>query len=148
MPELLASRVYLYPKVGRFPTEVAQLALTADNNIRLTAGNAVVFDEPLTDLRVSGAGSSLTFTTANDRRRVDFSPYSAAQRIVTTDDADQEIFMKADAETWRRNSPSLDTRPATGAIRNGACCSRPSAASSWCLQSGSLPAALFSRRGR
>jgi hypothetical protein len=58
------------------------------------------FDEPLTDLRVSGANSSLTFATANDRWRVDFSPYRAAQRIVTTDEANQEVFMKADAQTW------------------------------------------------
>ena len=100
MPELLASRVYLYPKTGRFPTEVAQLELTAGNTIRLTAGETVIFDEPLTDIRVSGSGTSLTFATANGRRRVDFSPYSAAQRVVTVDDANREVFTTADAQTW------------------------------------------------
>ncbi len=107
MPALLESRVLLYPRWGKFPTEAALLELNRDNTIRLTKvdGNSgarrdVVFDESLTDIQIGGAGTSLTFATNSDKWRVDFSPYNAGQRVITAEQANREVFKPADATTW------------------------------------------------
>ena len=107
MPALLESRVFLYPRWGKFPTEAALLELNRDNTIRLTKvdGNSgarrdVVFDESLTDIQIGGAGTSLTFATNSDKWRVDFSPYNAGQRVITAEQANREVFKPADATTW------------------------------------------------
>ena len=107
MPALLSSRVFLYPKWGKFPTQAALLELNPDNTIRLTLVDAmsgtrgeIVFDESLTDIQIGGAGTSLTFATKTDRWRVDFSPYNAGQRVITAEQANREIFSPAGAGTW------------------------------------------------
>jgi hypothetical protein len=107
MPALLESRVFLYPRSGKFPTEAALLELNPDNTIRLTKVNEtsgsrkdVVFDEPLTEIRIGGAGTSLTFAASGDKWRIDFSPYNAGQRVITAEQANREIFKRSDATTW------------------------------------------------
>src|SRR5476651_295245 len=107
MPALLDSRVFLYPKRGKFPTAAALLELNPDNTIRLTKVDPmsatrgdVVFDESLTDIRIGGAGTSLTFATNSDTWRVDFSPYNAGQRVITAEQANQEVFKPSDATSW------------------------------------------------
>ena len=57
MPALLSSRVFVYPKWGKFPTEAALLELNSDNTIRLTKVDPngggrrdIVFDESLADI--------------------------------------------------------------------------------------------------
>jgi len=107
MPAVLESRVFLYPRRGRFPTEAALLELNRDNTIRLTkvdanSGNRrdVVFDEPLTEIHIGGADTCLTFATTGNRWRVDFSPYNAGQRVITAEQANRETLSPADAGTW------------------------------------------------
>jgi hypothetical protein len=107
MPAPLESRVFLYPRWGKFPTEAALLELNRDNTIRLTKVDAnsgarrdVVFDESLTDIQIGGAGTSLTFATNSDKWRVDFSPYNAGQRVITAEQANREVFKAADATIW------------------------------------------------
>lgn len=107
MPATLQSRVFLYPKVGKFPTQAALLELNADNTVTLTlvdgesgAKDTVVFDESLTDLQIGGAGSSLTFRSANGTWRVDFSPYNAGQRVITVDQANNVYMNRADIGVW------------------------------------------------
>ena len=107
MPAVLQSRVFLYPRSGKFPTEAALLELNLDNTIRLTKVNEtsgsrkdVVFDESLTDIQIWGAGTSLTFATNSDKWRVDFSPYNAGQRVITAEQANREVFKPSDAITW------------------------------------------------
>ncbi|MDQ1550776.1 MAG: hypothetical protein QOD50_198 [Actinomycetota bacterium] len=107
MPAVLQSRVFLYPRSGKFPTEAALLELNLDNTIRLTKVNEtsgsrkdVVFDESLADIQIWGAGTSLTFATNSEKWRVDFSPYNAGQRVITAEQANREVFKPSDATTW------------------------------------------------
>ena len=107
MPAVLQSRVFLYPRLGKFPTEAALLELNPDNTICLTTVNPtsgsrrdVVFDESLTDIHIGGAGTSLTFAINSDRWRIDFSPYNAGQRVITAEQANREVFKPSDATTW------------------------------------------------
>jgi hypothetical protein len=107
MPALLSSRVFLLPQTGKFPTETALLELGPDNTIRLTRVDPqgggrkdIVFDDAITDIQIGGAGTRLTFTTNGTTWRVDFSPYNAGQRIITVDQANQDIFLPANASTW------------------------------------------------
>jgi hypothetical protein len=107
MPALLTSRVFLLPQTGKFPTETALLELNPDNTIRLTRVDPqgggrkdIVFDDAITDIQIGGAGTGLTFTTNGNTWRVDFSPYNAGQRIITADQANQDIFLPATAGTW------------------------------------------------
>jgi hypothetical protein len=104
----LSSRVFLYPNRGRFPTETALLELNADHTVRLTrteqasgARREVVFDQPLSDIQIGGAGSSLTFgTRGGGNWRVDFSPYNAGQRVITTEQANDVSLNRADIGVW------------------------------------------------
>ena len=107
MPALLSSRVFLYPKTGKFPTEAALLELSSDNTVRLTkvdpqsgSRRDIVFDDSLADIQVGGSGTVLSFTTNGSRWRVDFSPYNAGQRIITAEQANTVMFSPADAGTW------------------------------------------------
>jgi hypothetical protein len=107
MPALLSSRVFLLPQTGKFPTETALLELNSDNTIRLTRVDPqgggrkdIVFDDAITDIQIGGAGTGLTFTTNGNTWRVDFSPYNAGQRVITVDQANQDIFLPATASTW------------------------------------------------
>ena len=107
MPALLSSRVFLYPKSGKFPNEAALLELNPDNTIRLTtvdpdsgARRNIVFDDSLSNLQVGGAGSVLTFASNGNRWRVDFSPYNAGQRVITAEQANREIFKASNASSW------------------------------------------------
>jgi hypothetical protein len=107
MPALLSSRVFLYPKSGKFPTEAALLELNPDNTVRLTTVDPnsgtrrnVIFDDSVVDLQVGGAGTSLSFATQGNRWRVDFSPYNAGQRVITAEQANREIFKSSDAASW------------------------------------------------
>jgi hypothetical protein len=59
-----------------------------------------VFDDAITDIQIGGAGTGLTFTTNGTTWRVDFSPYNAGQRVITVDQANQDIFLPATASTW------------------------------------------------
>jgi hypothetical protein len=107
MPALLESRVFLYPRRGKFPTEAALLELNRNNTIRLTKVDAssgtrrdAVFDESLTDIQIGGAGTTLTFAANSERWRVDFSPYNAGHRVITAEQANREVFRPTDATTW------------------------------------------------
>jgi hypothetical protein len=107
MPALLSSRVFLLPQTGKFPTETALLELNADNTIRLTRVDPqgggrkdIVFDDAINDIQIGGAGTGLTFTTNGNTWRVEFSPYNAGQRVITVDQANQDIFLPATASTW------------------------------------------------
>jgi len=107
MPALLSSRVFLYPKTGKFPTETALLELNSDNTVRLTrvdpqsgSRRDIGFHDSLADIQVGGAGTTLSCATNGNKWQVDFSPYNAGQRIITAEQANTVMFSPADAGTW------------------------------------------------